>query len=167
MAYTRPDIYYSRPIPSPSQLMPEALYTNAVINNAMSDVMMLGPFRKVMTFLQTLRFLTTGKIVPGAYGFEAKQMRTPATKTNSGGCLECLVSANLRLVHDFSIRCLNPEQPRYPGFCPEYQSQGPVKLTFPHARVRPNGQPAGSCEETGIPPSAPFCGKGVGGASRG
>ena len=76
MAYTRPDIYYSRPIPTPAQMSPEAVYTNAVINNAMSDVMMLGPFRKVMTFLQTLRFLTTGKIVPGAYGFEAKQMRS-------------------------------------------------------------------------------------------
>ena len=85
----------------------------------------------------------------------------PATRTNSGGCLECLVSANLRLLHDFPIKCLNPEQGRYPGFCPEYQSQGPAQLTFPHARLRPGGEAGSPCEETGVPRDVPFCGRGT------
>ena len=34
MAYTRPDIYYTKPIPAPSAMVSDALHTDAVIGNA-------------------------------------------------------------------------------------------------------------------------------------
>jgi len=158
MAYTRPDIYYTKPISTPSEMVADALYTNAITPNAMSDVLMVGAYKKVMTFLQTFRFLLQGKLVPGKYGFEARPMPFPATKSNTGGCLECLVSANVRLLHGIQVMCLNQWHPnRDLPSCSEYQIGNPTPIVFPHARIRPSGQPSTSCGNSGIPLSAPFC----------
>ena len=170
MAYSRPDVYYVHPIPSPIHFAMRSdrdmLYSAGTTNNAISDFMIVGPYHQVMTFLATFRFLQEGSILPGPHGFMAKAMKVPSTKENSGSSLENLVSTNLRLLHGFNVNCLNPEQPgHYPGFCPEFQWSGPLALTFLHARIKSDGSAMSKCKDTGVPETAPFCklhGTGIG-----
>eukprot|EP00326_Haptolina_ericina_P031089 CAMPEP_0181173702 /NCGR_PEP_ID=MMETSP1096-20121128/3142_1 /TAXON_ID=156174 ORGANISM="Chrysochromulina ericina, Strain CCMP281" /NCGR_SAMPLE_ID=MMETSP1096 /ASSEMBLY_ACC=CAM_ASM_000453 /LENGTH=197 /DNA_ID=CAMNT_0023261551 /DNA_START=1 /DNA_END=594 /DNA_ORIENTATION=+ len=158
MAYTRPDQYYVKPIPHPSEMVPDALYVAGALSNAVAESLVVGSYQKVMVFLGTLRFMLKGSIVPGPHGFMAKTMKVAPTPNNTGSCLGCLVSANLRLLHGIRVNCLNPEQPgRYPGFCPMRQYAGPLPLTFPHARIRPGGNPTSDCRVMGIPADTPFC----------
>ena len=146
--YSRPDIYYGTSIPPPRQLNPHTLYAPGVNTNAMLDTLLYGPYHMVDVALHTLHFLVSGRLYAGPHGWVPRGFEGAKRYGDvSGGGLENLMSANVRLMHNFTIGCLNPWKP-YPQDCPAYQ--GFAQGAFAHVRVQAQGHPALSCEQAGV-----------------
>ena len=113
------------------------LYTPGQNENAILDTMIAGPYCMVDVALRGLEYLLSGALQAGPYGWQPRGfpgLRKYAELT--GGGLENLWGANLRLLHQFSVVCLYDK-----GDC---DGGGTI-------RVRYDGSPASRCENFGIP----------------
>ena len=158
-AYTRPDIYYATPIPPPSVRHAHTLYTPGMNANAMLDTLVVGPYHLVDVALRILHALTRGDIHDSPFGW-VPHGYTGAKKYGdvSGGALENLFSAHVRLLNNISVGCLNPWKSGAAQYspwvadagddCPAYAGFAPGAFAF--LRVQAQGHPALPCANAGI-----------------
>ena len=154
IAYSRPDIWYGAPVPTPP-LAERTVYVAGLVGNGFWDFFYLGTRAVMVTLLDTLALLRSGALVlnttwpNGARGFAPRGLTKVPLRSSVGMCLECLLMANARDVHGFGMACLNPESvhERFKLLrrAPDCNSCQGALTAFPTTRVSAAGHTRNPC----------------------
>lgn len=140
LVYTRPDVIYTKRLP-PRLPRLTVIQSNA---NALCDTLVGGPYPLVDGALRVLQYLLSGQIVATPSGWLQAGASIVRYGSISGGSLENLLSAAVRLLLKLNTSC---RQTR----CTDSLV---FRRTFPFLKIRPGGHPAQPCPERGLAANA-------------